>query len=587
MCGIVGYIGQNNAKDFVLEGLKKLEYRGYDSWGIALKEKEKIIVLKETGQIGKFDVNKVSSKTNMAIGHTRWATHGAVNIQNAHPHTDCNQKIAVVHNGIINNYQTLKEDLIKKGHKFLSETDTEVIPHLVEEYSRTSPSLVEAVRRALKDVQGNYAICLLSKDNNQIIAASDGCPLIIGLGKDEIFISSDILAFQGKAKKIIFLKDNSLVQVGDAIEILDIQTGRPKKIIQEDSKTASVNQISNYKHFLIKEISEQPAVLEKIAKIDSKEIEVNAALIRNSYGTFTVACGTAFHAALVGVYLFAKFSKMHLNATLASEFPQFESFLTSKTLLMPISQSGETADVLEAVKSAKAKNVKILSILNNSYSTLARISNEMIITPAGPEIAVLSTKAFTAQVGILFLLSTAYSHKTSFGYKIIKKVSKEIASSLSKESTNKIQILAKKLKNSKNLFAIGRALNYPTAMEAALKIKEVSYIHAEGFAGGELKHGTIALIEKDTPCLVFVANDATKDEILSNAEEIKARGGYIIGIAPEENIVFDYFIKVADIPEISPIVNIIPIQVLAYYLALERGLDPDKPRNLAKSVTVK
>ncbi len=338
---------------------------------------------------------------------------------------------------------------------------------------------------------------------------------------------------------------------------------------------------------MFKEISEQPVVLGKIANFDTKEIETNAALIRNSFGTFIVACGTAYHAGLVGTYLFAQNANLHINISLASEFPAFGSFLTPRTLMLPISQSGETADVLEAVKFAKSKSVKVISLLNNPDSTLARLSNIVMVTPAGVEIAVLSTKAFTAQVGLLYLLSMAISQKIDNAQNILTKISHAAKESLTDKNINKIETLAKRIKDSKNLFTVGRGLNYPTALEAALKIKEVSYIHAEGFAGGELKHGTIALIEKGVPCIVFVASDENRDSILSNAEEIKARGGYIIGVSPENNKIFDYHLAVADIPELSPIINIIPMQILAYNLALEKGLDPDKPRNLAKSVTVK
>lgn len=587
MCGIVGYVGQGSAKEFVIAGLKTLEYRGYDSWGLALKEKNDLKIVKKIGRISQAKTADIKSKAKIGIGHTRWATHGGVTVDNAHPHTDCFGNIAVVHNGIIENYQELKNNLIKKGHKFVSETDTEVIPHLVEEYCKNQ-NLFNAFRLTLKDLKGNYAVCLISKNTNEILAAANGAPLAIGIGENENFVSSDNLAFAGKAEKIIFLKDGSLAQINKEINIVDILSGREKRAVIKKAKEAKrESKLDGYEHFLIKEISEQPAVLGKIANFDTKEIETNAALIRNSFGTFIIACGTAYHAGLVGTYLFAQNANLHINISLASEFPAFGSFLTPRTLMLPISQSGETADVLEAVKFAKGKSVKVISLLNNPDSTLARLSDIVMVTPAGAEIAVLSTKALTAQVGLLYLLSMAISQKIDEAKSILSRISKATQKSLTDKNINKIKTLAKRLKNSKDLFTVGRGLNYPTALEAALKIKEVSYIHAEGFAGGELKHGTIALIEKGVPCIVFVGNDENRDDILSNAEEIKARGGYIIGVAPENNKIFDYFIKVADIPELSPIINIIPMQILAYNLALEKGLDPDKPRNLAKSVTVK
>lgn len=588
MCGIVGFIGPNEAKEFIIRGLKKLEYRGYDSWGMALKEKDKLKIIKETGKIGSVDERKILSGAQIAIGHTRWATHGAVTSANAHPHTDCQGQIAVVHNGIINNYQTIKEALLKKGHHFSSETDTEVIPHLVEEYLKSGLSFLAAAKKALKELNGNYAVCIISQNENQILAAANGCPLVIGKDKDNFYISSDILALQDKVSQIIFLKDGHLAQIEKEIQIFNLKTDKlVKAVFQPMDKIKKDEGLGSFKHFLFKEINEQPAILAKIAQMETKEIETNAALIRNSFGTFMVACGTAYHAGLVGEYFFAQNAKMHLNLSLASEFPAFRDFLTDKTLLLAISQSGETADVLEAVKSAKTKNVKVFSILNSPHSTLGRLSDVMMTTPAGPEIAVLSTKAFTAQVAVLFLLSMAINSDLVQARKTLMSASAAIAKNLSEKNIQKIKNLAQKIKNTQHLFAIGRGLNFPTALEAALKIKEVSYIHAEGFAGGELKHGTIALIEKGTSCFVFVANDSNKDEILSNAEEIKARGGYIIGVAPENHQIFDEYLPVEDLPAVSPILNIVPMQILAYFLALEKGLDPDKPRNLAKSVTVK
>ncbi|MCL5407728.1 MAG: glutamine--fructose-6-phosphate transaminase (isomerizing) [Patescibacteria group bacterium] len=588
MCGIVGFVGKGDAKKFVIEALKKLEYRGYDSWGISFVEGNNLRVFKETGKISEIFPEKIQAKTRLAIGHTRWATHGGVTKLNAHPHTDCKQNIAVVHNGIINNFESLKTDLEKKGHKFISETDTEVIPHLVEENLNKNNSLLEAFQITLNKLQGDFAICLIVSKENKIYVAASGCPLAIGIGKDAKYISSDLLAFAGFTSEVVFVRDGTMAEVGENLKIYDIKTGNEKKVVFQKIPT-QIHQAErgNFKHFLFKEINEQPKTLEKIVAMDQKEIETNAALIRNSFGTFFTACGTAYHAALSAEYLFARFAKMHVNTAIASEFPAFENFITDKTLLFAISQSGETADVIEAVKTARAKKAKVFSLLNNPDSTLGRLSDVVMITPAGREIAVLSTKAFTSQLGILYLLSCATAGGLDKAKKNLKDASKSVSEILKSSNIDQIKKLAQKLKNSKNLFTIGRGFNFPTALEAALKIKEVSYIHAEGFAGGELKHGTIALIEKDVPCIVFAANDETKDAILSNAQEIKARGGYIIGVSPKNHPVFDYWLKVADVSDLSPIVNIVPIQVLAYFLALEKGLDPDKPRNLAKSVTVK
>lgn len=592
MCGIVGYVGKGDAKDFVLMALKKLEYRGYDSWGMSLRQNNCLKIIKETGKVSQVLSKDIKSESHLAIGHTRWATHGGVTRQNAHPHTDCAQNLAVVHNGIINNYQELRTCLQKQGHQFVSETDTEVIPHLVEENLKKSQTLLEAFRLTLNELQGDYAICLIDAKENKIYLATNGCPLAIGIGKDARYVASDLLAFADLTSEVVLMRDGTMAEVGghtltDGIKIYDLKTGVEKKaILQKIPTNLHQAELGSFKHFLLKEINEQPGVLEKIIKIDNHEIETNAALIRNSFGTFFTACGTAYHAALEANYFFARYAKIHVNTSLASEFPYFENFITDKTLLFTISQSGETADVLAAVKTARGKKAKIFSLLNNPDSTLGRLSDVLMLTPAGREIAVLSTKAFTAQLGILYLLSCAAVGTLDKAKKNLKEVAMAISETMQKANIEKIKALARILKNAQNLFTIGRGLNFPIALEAALKIKEVSYIHAEGFAGGELKHGTIALIEKGVPCIVF-CDCETEAEILSNAEEIKARGGYIIGVSPENHEVFDFWLKVADIPDVSPILNIVPIQVLAYFLALEKNLDPDKPRNLAKSVTVK
>ena len=588
MCGIVGIVGEKNAKDFVIESLKKLEYRGYDSWGIGLVENGGLKIVKKAGKIGNVRSQSISSKAKIAIGHTRWATHGVVTSANAHPHTDCKAKIAVAHNGIINNYRELREQLQRVGHRFKSETDTEVIPHLVEENLKSKMTLREAFRKALHQLKGDYALCLVSAQENKIYLASCGCPLTIGINSQEKYISSDIAAFAERTQEVIFLKDNSFAEVGKEIKIFDIETGKAKRVnTQKIALESQKANLGHFKHFLFKEINEQPEILEKVSQMATREIETNAALIRNSFGTFFVACGTAYHAALAAQYFFAKFAKTHVNTALASEFPAFKNFITDKTLLFAISQSGETADVIDAVKTARAKKAKIFSLLNNPNSTLARLSDYVMVTPAGREVAVLSTKAYTSQLAVLYLLSSAIVQDLSNAQKNILTTSRSVSEILKVSSIAQIKELARKIKAVKNLFTVGRALNYPTALEAALKIKESTYIHAEGFAGGELKHGTIALIEKGVPCIVFISEDEVKDEILSNAEELKARGAYIIGVAPENNKIFDYWLKVADTSALSPIVNIVPIQVLAYFITLEKGLDPDKPRNLAKSVTVK
>ena len=589
MCGIIGVItDKKNAREQIVAGLKKLEYRGYDSWGIAVGGKE-IKIEKNIGKISAVSL-VAKSTANLAIGHTRWATHGGVTNANAHPHADCSDSMVVVHNGIIENYQELKKDLEVKKHIFKSQTDTEVIPHLIEEEFKHQTDFKTALLKALEKLRGSYAIVLIRAEINEIWAAANGCPLVVGMGNPpaggEKIISSDILAC--KAEEVIFIPEATLIHINNKIEFWNLKTGKSRRLKSKQNIIGNHQAtVGKYKHFLKKEIYEQPAILRGISRMDRREIETNAALIRHSYGTFFISCGTSFHASLIAEYLFACIARTHINVVSASEFANFRYFITAKTLLFPISQSGETADVIEAAKVAVKTHAKILSLVNNPNSTLARMSDVVMVTPAGPEIAVLSTKAFTSQIAVLYLLANAVAGKFTIARQNLEKVSGDLTQFFQKRSINTIKKLARKIKNTTNLFVIGRGLNFPTALEAALKIKEVSYIHAEGFAGGDLKHGPIALIEKDVPCIVFVANDEHKAEILSNAMEIKARGGFIIGVAPENNPIFDYHIQVAEAAELSPIINIVPIQLLSYYLALERGCDPDQPRNLAKSVTVK
>ena len=584
MCGIIGYKGQKNATEIVIEGLKKLEYRGYDSWGIASKN-NRIKITRKVGKVGDFSNGSELKKSKIAIGHTRWATHGKVTEENAHPHTSCDEKIAVVHNGIIENYQELKKELEKK-HKFSSETDTEVITHLIEE--NMNLGFEEAVKKTLKKLEGNYAIVTINKDEEKIIAARKGSPLILGIGEAETFIASDIPAFLKHTNKAIFLEDEELAVINKELKIYDLKTNQIiNKNVNEINQNIEQAQKNGYKHYMHKEIFEQKETLKQALNQDDQQIKKLAEEINKSFGTFFIACGTAYHAALTASYIFSKITKKHINVVLASEFPNYEHFLTEKTLVIPISQSGETADLLDAVKSAKEKGAKIISIVNVTGSSLMRLSNHSFQINAGPEIAVASTKAFTSQLALLTLLAYACNGNLEKGKEKLEKTADYTGEILNKEFENKIKEVSKKIKDKNHLFIIGRSVNYPIALEAALKIKEVSYIHAEGFAGGELKHGSLALIEEGTPCIALIADDENKKELISNAMEIKSRGGFIIGISPEPNEVFNYFLKVPNNGALSPIINVIPSQLLAYHLSLEKGCDPDKPRNLAKSVTVK
>lgn len=572
MCGIFGIISKHKFSSAdLIAGLKKLEYRGYDSAGIAM-EGNSIYVEKSVGKISELEKKFRLVEGTAGISQTRWATTGAVTEQNAHPHKDCSGKIAVVHNGIIENYVELKNELVKKGHKFDSETDTEVLAHLLEEFP---------AEKVAKMIKGRNAF--LALHNNTITAVKDGSPLAIGVGKDEYYIASDALPFLDKTKEVIFLEDGDVAKLtSSGIKFAGLQ--RKPQHIEWDAEEAKKG---NYPHFLIKEILEQPQTVENAAtQNDDKIIEI-ANMINKSFGSFFVACGTASYAALAASYFFANIANKHINFAVGSEFPLNKNFLTNKSLVIAISQSGETADTLEAIKAAKEKNAKVVSIVNVPNSTMIRQADYYFLTNAGPEMAVCSTKAFTSQLSVALLLAYAAANKLEDGKSLLKRTAKSIEEILTESYIEKIKSLSKKITNKEHIYIIGKGFNYPIALEAALKIKEVSYIHAEGFASGELKHGVIALIEKGTPCIAIVANDEVKQDVLNGAAEIKLRGGYIIGISPESNELFDYWIPVPDVGNASPIVNVIPAQLLAYYLAVERGCDPDYCRNLAKSVTVK
>ena len=588
MCGIFGYIGrENNAAQIVLEGLKKLEYRGYDSWGIAVAEKGKLIVEKKTGKIGEADISQFP-ESNFGGGHTRWATHGGVTDFNAHPLLDCTGEIAIIHNGIIENYAEIKKRLLKRGHKFSSQTDSEVAAHLIEEGCKKR-GFKEAVRWAFNQFEGLNAVIAMKAGLETFIAVKTGSPLVIGFGKDENFLASDAPALLSHTRKVHFLEDGQLAEVkAKEIKVFESKTGKeisPK--IQTLDWQIEEAELGKFPYFMIKEIFEQPKILRTIAENSIVQIPNLAKIVKKAYGTYMIGCGTAAYACLAGTYLFSKIAKDHVNYIVGSEFGYITDFLTPKSLVIVLSQSGETIDTIESVKEAKKKGAKILAITNNLGSTLYRGADYKMLLMAGPEKAVASTKALTAKLAVLILLAYSVAGKLTKGKKLLRKAELAIKKVLKKTSLLKIKKLANKIFNKKHIYIIGRGLSFPIALEAALKIKEISYIHAEGFAAGELKHGVIALIEKGTPCLVFAPHDETFGAVLSGAMEMKARGGFIIGVSPFHHEVFDYHLPVADCEEASIIPNTVVAQLLAYYLALKLGCDPDKPRNLAKSVTVK
>ncbi|MBW2963221.1 glutamine--fructose-6-phosphate transaminase (isomerizing) [Candidatus Woesearchaeota archaeon] len=586
MCGIIGYKGSKNAVKVVLNGLKRLEYRGYDSWGIAVKDGN-IKTVKEVGKIGAVSEEDLKLNGQMAIAHTRWATHGGVNQVNAHPHLSNNKKIAVVHTGIVENYVKLREFLKEKDFEFFSGTDTEVIPNLIQYFVESGSDFQEAVNKTLAMLDGNFAIVVINQDFPEMIGARNGSPLVVGKNNEGFFIASDVPAFLDLTNQVSYLDDKEMVVVDREVNFFDLNGNKLEKEFQFIDWTIEQAEKGNYGHFMMKEIMEQKETIRKSIEQEEEKILEMAKLIKEAYGVFFVACGTAAYATRVGGYLFSKIAKKHVNVVCGSEFPYYKDFLTDKTLMVVVSQSGETADTIGAVKVAKEKGVKILSIVNVMGSTLMRMADYAFLTNAGPEIGVASTKATTAQIALLTLLAYACNGGLEEGNEVLKKCIDESKELFDEKFVEKIEKLAEKIMNFKDIYVIGRGTNFPVALEAAHKIKEVSYIHAEGMAGGELKHGTIALIDKGTPCVVMVSNDETKNDIISNAMEIKARGGFIIGISPEDNEIFDFWIKVPDVGEASAIVNLIPAQMLAYFLAVKRKCDPDQPRNLAKSVTVK
>ncbi len=601
MCGIFGYIGKKtNAAEIVLAGLKTLEYRGYDSWGIAVvptapssnnesnaEYTNKIIVKKKTGKIGDANVSDMP-KSSFAFGHTRWATHGGVTDVNAHPHLDCTGTIAIIHNGILENYEEIKKTLVNKGHRFISQTDTEVAVHLIEEYARTM-MFTKAVQRAFNEMEGLNAFIVLHTATRQFVAVRNGSPLVVGFGDGENFLASDATAMLPYTRQVHFLEDDEMVIVASrGVMIFNARTGarvRPKK----QTLTWSVNEAEkgHYPYFMLKEIHEQPGVVADITADNADHARKLATIIKESAGSYLIGCGTAAYACLAGTYIFSKVARRHVNWAIGSEFGYHLDFLTKKSLVIALSQSGETIDLLEAVRKAQAKGARLAALVNVLGSSLYRAADYTMIIGAGPEKGVASTKAFTGKIAHLVLLAYAMSGAVKEGQMVLTEAAKSCKAVLKESNVAKIQNLAKKLKGSRHMYVIGRGLSYPAALEIALKIKEISYIHAEGLAAGELKHGPLALVEAGTPCIALLPNDETYGANLAGAMEMKARGGYIIGISHKPHEVFDVWLPVADAGVATIIPNVIVGQLLAYYLTLARGFDPDMPRNLAKSVTVK
>ena len=605
MCGIVGYIGQRNTKKVILQGLQTLEYRGYDSSGMALISKGEIIVEKKVGRIQNLidSVERKDLSSEIGIGHTRWATHGVPSDTNSHPHYSMDKSVAVVHNGIIENYQSLKKELEEKGFIFSSETDTEVISQLIQ--NMYDGNILNTVKKALKKIKGSYAIGVLHKNHpDELICAREHSPLVIGIGKNENFIASDVSALLEYTKEVFYLEDGdiALLKKGE-IKIFDKTDNlvyRERKHIEWTFEQATKG---GFPHFMLKEIFEQPQVIEDTfnkrvlnGRADFSDV-LTLEDIKKINKIYIVACGTAYHAGLQGKFALQKIAKLDSSTDVASEFRYSDPFIDENTLVIFVSQSGETSDTLAALKEAKHKKAMTIAITNVVGSTISREADKVIYTLAGPEIAVASTKAYITQITIFYLLAlyiaeiknTITKEKYLEYISEIKKMSEKIDSIL--KNSNEIKNIANLLKDKKNGFYIGRGLDYKIAVEGSLKIKEVSYIHTEAFASGELKHGTIALIEKDTPVVVIATQQELIEKSISNIKEVKARGANIItiGFNNAKNLeeVSDNFIGIPKCSDLfSGFLSIIPLQLLAYYTSIVKGIDVDKPRNLAKSVTV-
>jgi glucosamine--fructose-6-phosphate aminotransferase (isomerizing) len=609
MCGIVGVIGSKNATSIILDGLKKLEYRGYDSAGIAVLESKKFQTVKEEGKIANLEASLKKEKltAEIGIGHTRWATHGRPSKQNAHPHAS--SKVCLVHNGIIENYQELRDGLKKTGTKFLSETDSEVVPHLLEKNLEKLGDIKKAVIATTKEIHGTFALAIMFKENpDVIVVAKRGSPLVIGLGNDENYIASDYYALAAHTNKIIFLEDDEIAVVSKSeIEIFNLLGKEIKREVKVMEAYSNMVSKDGYAHFMLKEIHEQPRVLEETIQtytsLSTGEIHLpNFSFDLSAINKITiVACGTSYYSGLAAKYLIEEIAGIEVEVDIASEFRYRSHPFRKDNLMIFVSQSGETADTLAALKYAKANGQKIMSVVNVAHSSMAQLSDAVIRTVAGPEIGVASTKAYTAQISVLSLLAihlgflrgkVSPKQKAKFVHDLAESGIK-ISQMLEQPNIRNIKKVAKNLVSAKHMLYIGRGISQVTAFESALKMRELSYIDAQGIAAGELKHGTIALIDKKMPVIVLAPSNALFEKTVSNAEEVNARGGKIIFISDKNGI--EQFGKMAsakiEIPKISGAIEeallpVISTQLLAYYVALFKGSDVDQPRNLAKSVTV-
>ena len=611
MCGIVGYIGRQKVSTVLLDGLRRLEYRGYDSAGIAVINGGTIQVVRSAGKLRDLEENLRLTKIEgtYGLGHTRWATHGRPTEENAHPHRDCTGTLVVVHNGIIENYKDLKRDLAGQGHQFKTETDTEVIAHLIEEMRKGSKlPLEEGVRRAVPRLTGSYAFCVVSAtDPMKIVAARNGPPLVVGLGKDEYFVASDVPAILHHTRDVFFLDDREISVITESGVVITDHDGRPvKKQIQRITWDPIMAEKAGFKHFMLKEIYEQPRAIrdtllgrvsQETGQIFLDEMEITDEEFRACRRLHLVACGTSWHAALIGKFLIERLARLPVEVDIASEFRYRNPILEKNDLVEVISQSGETADTLAAQREARARDIKTIAVCNVVGSMITREAHGVIYTHAGPEIGVASTKAFTAQIAALFLQAlrlgllrgTLTPAESKEYVKELLRIPTQIEQVLARDA--QIEEIAKDYFRAPDFLYLGRGINYPIALEGALKLKEISYIHAEGYPAGEMKHGPIALIDRNLPVVALLFGGGLYEKMMANIEEARARDGAIIAITDEGNEdVPHHADRTITVPRtldlLTPILAVIPLQLLAYHIALRRGCDVDQPRNLAKSVTV-
>lgn len=590
MCGIVGFTGTTRAAPTVLKALSKLEYRGYDSAGVATVHDGRISLSKDAGKladvIDRQELYLLPGTTG--IGHVRWATHGAATARNAHPHFDCRQRIAIVHNGIIENHRELRRRLSGR-HRFLSETDTEVIVHLLEEYTGEGMTLEQAMRRTALDLKGSYAILAVSADApDEIVAIRKDSPLVAGLASSGSFIASDALSFLDETRSVLYVEDGECVVArGGEIRLLD-GDGNPvnRRFQLADWEWGDATK-QGHDFFMLKEILEQPLTIRRALMQPRSTMEAMASEIRRARQVIFTACGTSRHAALVGRYAMSRIAGKFSDVVMASEFEYFADSVDEGTLVIAISQSGETADVMEGVRQAKKKGARVISLVNVVGSTLTRVGDYTAYLNCGPEIGVAATKTFMAQLTILYLLAYTMADRYDEGLEKLRVVSELIETNLLHNGAE-VPKIAERTADKTDFYYIARGINFAIAAEGALKLKEIAYAHAEGMPAGELKHGTLALIEEGVPVVAICPEDYTYNEILSNIAETKARGALVIGVSNRPEPMFDEWIRIPEVEEILyPLVTVIPLQLLAYHSAVVRQRDPDKPRNLAKSVTVK